>query len=248
MLRRTEGGRPPRPGGPSDRTRPGRARPRWPALAAAAALLAAGCAAGEEETFVPGDGSAPRASAPAAAEASAPASAEAPAGPRVERVRSAPGMEVVVEWPGGLSAEHAAMVRAYRDYVTKIWGAIATSGKDRSYLQTLEEPARYHGYRWVRAYADDALAAKGTVRLYGLRVATVQGTGAEVDACVDRSGVRVTDAATGRALADQPDWTKPGKAVHFQAAGVRRGADGVWRVTVLHYAEQPDERAKGCLR
>jgi len=243
VLRRTVAGRPPHPG---RRTRPGRTRPRWTALAATAALLAAGCAAGEEETFVPGDGPAPGTAATGAAAPQA--SAPAGSGPRVERVRSAPGMEVVVEWPGGLSAEHAAMVRAYRDYVTKIWGAIATSGKDRSYLETLEEPARFHGYEWVRAYAEGAMAAKGTVRLYGLRVTSVQGTGAEVDACIDRSGVRVTDAATGRALADQPDWTRPGQAVHFQAAGVRRGEDGVWRVTVLHYAEQPDERAKGCLR
>ena len=247
MLRRTVAGRPPHPG---SRTRPVRTRLRWTALAATAALLAAGGAADEEETFVPGDGPAPGATATgdAAPKASAGPSTPAGSGPRVERVRSAPGMEVVVEWPGGLSAEHAAMVRAYRDYVTKIWGAIATSGKDRSYLETLEEPARFHGYAWVRAYAEGAMAAKGTVRLYGLRVASVQGTGAEVDACIDRSGVRVTDAATGRALADQPDWTRPGQAVHFQAAGVRRGEDGVWRVTVLHYAEQPDERAKGCLR
>lgn len=221
----------------------GTRRVPWPAVAAAA-LLTCGCAPGGEETFVPGNVPATRTGAPAAASAD-PAAAS---GPQTEKVRPAPGMEVVVEWPAGLSAEHRAMVKAYRDYYTRVWGAIATGGEDDSYLTTLEGPASRSGYAWVRAFADSGGAAKGVVRVYGLRVTSVTGRGAQVDACVDRSGVRVTDAATGRPDADQPDWTKPPESVHYQAAGVRRGDDGVWRVKVLRYAEQPDERARACLR
>jgi len=225
---------------------PGARRRRWAAVAALAALPFCGCApgAGDADTFVPGDAPATRA-APAGAAATG--SGEAP-GPRVERVRPAPGMQVIVEWPGGLSPEHRAMIKAYRDYYTKVWGAIATGGKDDSYLTTLEEPASRSGYEWVKAYADTGGAAKGVVRVYALRVSSVTGRGAQVDACIDRSGVQVTNAATGRPDAEQPEWTRPPRSVHFQAAGVRRGDDGVWRVKVLRYAEQPDERARACLR
>ena len=221
---------------------PGARRRRW-AAAALAALPLCGCAPGDDVgTFVPGDAPATKA-APAGASGSGER-----AGPQVEKVRPAPGMQVVVEWPAGLSPEHRAMIKAYRDYYTKVWGAIATGGKDDSYLETLEEPASRSGYEWVRAFAASAGAARGVVRVYDLRVSSVTGRGAQVDACVDRSGVQVTDARTGRPDAEQPDWTKPPKAVHFQAAGVRRGDDGVWRVKALRYAEQPDERARACLR
>ncbi|MEV5407912.1 hypothetical protein AB0K60_03595 [Thermopolyspora sp. NPDC052614] len=230
---------------------------RWVAAATALALLACGCAAGEEETFVPGDAPAGNASAgnPSAGNASAAprtaggeAEGSSSSGPRVEKVSAAPGMTVVIEWPSGLAPEQQAMIKAYADYYTHVWGAIATGGRDVSYGTTVEGMATRSAYEWVRSFMERANAAKGTVRVYALRVAAVVGRGAEVDACVDRSGVRVTDAATGRATAVQPAWTKGTQAVHFQAAGVRRGDDGTWRVANLRYAEHPDERAKECVR
>lgn len=243
-------------------------RMRWVAAAAALALLTCGCAASDEATFVPGDGTAGDASTARRDPAGAPATDAAAgrtepspgsgsgsgsesgsgSGPRTETVQAAPGMKVVIEWPSGLPPERQAMIKAYSDYYTRAWAAIATGGKDVSYGKTVEGAAMESAYTWVQSFLERSSAAKGTVRIYALRVAAVVGRGAQVDACVDRSGVRVTDAATGRATPDQPTWTKPPQAVHYQAAGVRRGDDGTWRVATLSYTEHPDELAKECQR
>lgn len=235
----------------------GRVRRRPPGVlgmrAAAGALLVltlSACGSDGTETFVPGDGPAAQtpADAPAASASADRREPGAESGPRAEIVQAAPGMRVVIEWPPGLSPEQQAMIKAYGDYYAQAWKAIATGGKDVSYGKTVEGPAERSAYEWVQSFVARANAAKGTVRVYGLRVAAVLGRGAEVDACVDRSGVQVTDAATGRPAAGQPAWTKGPRAVHFQAAGVRRGDDGTWRVANLRYAEHPDERAKECQR
>jgi hypothetical protein len=92
------------------------------------------------------------------------------------------------------------------------------------------------------------MSARGLAKVYALRVASVTGRGAEVDACVDESGVRVTDAATGRTVAAQPSWTRPPTSTHLQVAGVRRGDDGRWRIKIFQNAVYPHQRAKECLR
>jgi hypothetical protein len=67
----------------------------------------------------------------------------------------------------------------------------------------------------------------GVARLYNLRVVARMGRGAQVDACVDETDIRVISVRTGKAIRPQPDWVR---APYLQSVGVHRGDDGVWRL------------------
>ncbi|GAA0388001.1 hypothetical protein Acor_53340 [Acrocarpospora corrugata] len=201
------------------------------------AVLSA-CAPPAEQDFVPGgsDGTTTTQARPAASTAPAP-------DPGVETVTASPGLRIAIEWP----SERNAMIKAFTDTYVRQWRAVGTGGRDESYLGGVIEPANRDSYRWVSSFLNEKLSARGTAKLYALRVASVTGRGAEINACVDESGIQVTDAG-GEPIADQPPWTTPPRSTWFQVAAVRRGDDGTWRVKLLKHAAYPDELAKECLR
>ncbi|MEW9527028.1 hypothetical protein [Microbispora sp. NPDC049125] len=208
------------------------------AAVSACALLAAGCSVpGEERGFTPAGVVAGQRSG---------GSQPAPA-PSVETVAVAPGLTVQIEWPEALEPAHTAMVKALTGTYTAQWRAVGSLGEDESYLGAVEDAASRDAYTWVHGFVSEKLSARGVAKIYGLRVASVSGRGAEVDACVEESGVRVTDK-NGDPIAEQPLWTKPPRSTYLQVAAVRKGDDGAWRVKLFQHAAYPDERAKECVR
>ncbi|MFC4586584.1 hypothetical protein [Sphaerisporangium corydalis] len=221
---------------------------RMRAALAAVALLGTGCSAtGAEHTFTPaGDGGSAASGAPAT-----PGSLEAPGAmstPGVEMVEVAPGMTVSIEWPAGLDAAQQPMVRAFTDGYVESWKAVVSQGKDSGYLDGVEDQAGRDSYAWVRGFVNRRESATGTAKVYAVRVASATGRGAEVDACVDESGVRVTEVDSGRPIDGQPAWTQRPTSVYLQVAAVRKGDDGAWRVRTYLHASYPHERAKECRR
>jgi len=212
-------------------------RLRIAAVALTCGVLMSACGGGADPGFHP--------AGPVAA--SAEGSAEAVRTPGVETIIVAPELRVEVEWPSGLEPRQIAMLRAFGDNYVGQWRAVTSGGSDDSYLSGVEDEAGRDAYTWVRSFLRVKRSAEGVDKLYSLRVASVSGRGAEVDACVDESGLRVVDRS-GDPLTEQPMWTKPPKAVYFQAAGLRRGGDSQWRITLFRHAAYPDERAKECVR
>ncbi|WP_214106719.1 hypothetical protein [Acrocarpospora catenulata] len=221
------------------------ARRAWLAIALALAIPALGaCGTQGQRDFVPGGGATQPAETTAETTTVAESTAAAQgAVPGVETVSAGPGLRVDIEWGGKQDQK----IRAFTDNFVDQWRAVLTKGTDKSYLASVEEPATRDSYDWVDSFLKDRLSAQGIAKLYSLRVAAVNGRGAEVNACVDVSGVRVTDS-TGAPVADQPDWTTPPRSTYLQVAAVRRGDDGTWRVKLFRHASYPDERAKECVR
>lgn len=228
---------------------------RLRAALAAVALLGTGCsAAGAERPFTPGgESSATRpSSGPTAARTpgspGSPGSRGALSTPSVETVEAGPGMTVSIEWPAGLDTAEQGIVRAFTDGYVGSWRAVVSQGEDTAYLTGVEDQASRDAYTWVRGFVTRRESATGTAKVYALRVASVTGRGAEVDACVDESEVRVTDAESGRPVDVQPSWTRKPTSVYMQVAAVRKGEDGGFRVKAYMHASYPHERAKECRR
>ncbi|GAA3831214.1 hypothetical protein GCM10022226_60270 [Sphaerisporangium flaviroseum] len=215
---------------------------RMRAVLAAVALLGTGCsAAGAERPFNPADGVASTA-------AGSSARPQALSTPGVQNVEVAPGMTVSIESPAGLDSAQQAMVKAFTDGYVESWKAVVTQGKDTAYLAGVEDQAGREAYTWVSGFVNRQESATGLAKVYAVRVASVTGDGAEVNACVDESGVRVTEVDDGRPIASQPPWTRQPASVYMQVAAVRKGDDGVWRVKAYMHASYPHERAKECRR
>ena len=165
--------------------------------------------------------------------------------PRVETVQVAPGVRVVVEWPAAPDQDTTEMINVLRDYFAGVFKAVVSEGRDTAYLDTVADDASRDAFSWVQAFLDERRSVRGTVRLYALNVSSVAGPGAQLDACVDQSRMRLVYSATGKAVPRQPGWTrKP----FLQAAGIGRGDDGIWRIKLFRHAELPSDRAKGCVR
>ncbi|GII53215.1 hypothetical protein Pth03_16040 [Planotetraspora thailandica] len=212
---------------------------RWRAavaLSAFAVLTASACGSPQREF---------RPAGAVAGQPSGTAPAMKPAG--VETAAAGTGLQVSVDWPGGLDAAQVAMVKALTDTYTAQWRAVTSRGKDTAYLRGVEDPATKDAYKLVHSFVDHKLSATGVAKMYSLRVASAMGRGAEIHACVDESGVKVVDRS-GTPVAKQPAWTKPPKSTFFQAAAIRQGADGKWRIKLFQHAVYPHERAKECVR
>ncbi len=207
------------------------------AMIALALVMLTGCASPEAQPFVPADLPAEEAS-PGTSRQTAPA-------PRTETVRVASGVKVLVEWPAAPNADTTAMIEVFRDFYAGSLKAVVSGGKDTAYLDTLEGEAGKGSLSWVQEFLDERRSVRGTARLYAPNVSSVVGRGAQLDVCVDQSGLRLVDAATGRKAPRQSKWMRE---PFFQAAGMRRGDDGIWRIKVFRHAVLPSERAKGCLR
>ncbi len=212
--------------------RPGRYVHRVRRLAVIGLVTAlTACGAPAERGFTP-QGAAP---SNAAAEAAPPATAES--------IAITDDLSVSIEWPD----QRDDMITAFTDSYVDQWRAVASGGADETYLTGVEDAASREAYAWVSSFTRTKTSAQGTAKLYSIRVAAVDGRGAEIDACVDTSGVKVVDA-TDTPVADQPNWTKPPKSIYFQVAAVRRGDDGTWRVKLFQHAAYPDQAAKECQR
>ncbi|MEU0479279.1 hypothetical protein ABZ260_08875 [Streptosporangium sp. NPDC006013] len=205
-------------------------------------LLSAACAPSEAEPFSPVDLPA-ETSASGAAQPSPGGSART--GPRVETVQVAPGVRVVVEWPAEPDADTTAMIELLRDYFVGVFRAVTSGGGDTDYLGLVERDASPDAYAWVQAFLDQRRSVRGTARLYALNVSSTYGAGAELEACVDESKMRLIDSSTGKQVPEQPVWTKK---PFLQAATMRHHDDGSRRIVLFRNAELPHERAKGCLR
>ncbi|MEV6982607.1 hypothetical protein AB0M95_15285 [Sphaerisporangium sp. NPDC051017] len=222
-------------------------------VALAVALLATGCAAGAERPFTPGGSSGATPAPGATSDVSSGAGVVTPGAPKAlstagaETVDVAPGLSVSIEWPAGLDSARQAMVRSFTDGYVGAWRAVTTGGEDKSYLDGVEDEAARDAYTWVRGFLNRGESATGTAKLYALRVASVVGRGAEVDACVDESGLQVT-GTDGRPVTTQPSWTRPPAAIYLQVAALRRGDDGAWRTRAFMHAAYPHQRAKECRR
>ncbi|MER7128657.1 hypothetical protein [Streptosporangium saharense] len=202
-------------------------------------VLVAGCTAGPERFVPEGDAGGVRAT---------PEASRAPVAvptTREETVEVAPGVRLVVEWPAAPDRDTAGMVAAFRDYLAGSFRAVVTGGGDRGYLDVVTGDAVGEASAWVGEFLDQSRSVRGTVRAYALTVSPVNGKGAQMEACMDESGMRLLDTATGKPVARQPAWTRE---PFLQAAGMRLGDDGVWRVALLRHTELPSERVKGCRR
>ncbi|WP_143591259.1 hypothetical protein [Thermoactinospora rubra] len=173
-------------------------------VAAAAALLAAGCAPAADPPFVP-------------SQATPVASASVRATPAIETIRINPEMSVSIEWPAGTDTT---LVQAFTDLYVSSWRAVLSG--DETYLDMVEPPATGQAHAWVRGFG--SAKVRGSARLYALRVTAVMGDGARVDACVDETGVRLVSP---RGRESRPSWAH---APYLQAAVLHRARDGVWRV------------------
>ncbi|WP_344976963.1 hypothetical protein [Streptosporangium fragile] len=206
------------------------------ALALTVALLA-GCAPSATRPFTPAD-------LPAETSSGEPAP-QAEATPRVETVRVAPGVRVVVEWPAAPDADTTAMIEVFRDHFADSLRAVVSGGRDTGYLRTVQDEAGRDAYSWVRGFLDAGRSVRGTMRFYALNVSSVTGPGAQLDVCVDQTRLRPVDPATGEEVPRRSWWARE---PYLQTAGMRRADDGTWRIKVFRHAQLPSERAKGCLR
>lgn len=220
-------------------------------LLAACALLLSACAAPDADRgFTPGGGLDPVAVASEETAETAETAAETP-GLRAgtETIMAAPGLTIEVEWPSEPDPDRAGAIKAFADDFVAQWRAVGTSGKDQSYVKGIDtdSPAYIDTITWLAGFFKDKQSARGVAKLYALRVPAVMGRGAEVNACVDLTGLRLTDQE-GVPVARQPAWMKRPRAIFLQTAGLGQVDDGVWLIRLYRHADYPDERAKECLR
>ncbi|MFC7589961.1 hypothetical protein ACFQYP_44460 [Nonomuraea antimicrobica] len=133
----------------------------------------------------------------------------------------AEGLRTRIEWP----ADPDPLLKVMVDQYVGTRRAVAEGL--RVYKDGLELDAAVQATDWVESFADEGWSMRGVGRLYNLRVSARMGKGAQVDACVDESGIRMVSTRTGKAVSPQPDWLR---TPYGQSVAARRGDDGVWRI------------------
>ncbi|MBF8186699.1 hypothetical protein ITP53_13300 [Nonomuraea sp. K274] len=201
-----------------------------------ALLAVAGCGQ-PERPYAPKEAPAPATSS-AAAKTESPAPAEPaedetaedelPSGPQTVQV--AENLRARIEWPTDPDPLLKVMVDQYVG--TRKAVAEAASG----YGHNMEIQAEAQATGWIREFAERDQSMRGIGRVYNLRVASARPKGAQINACIDETGIRLISASTGKAVARQPGWTR---APYPESVIVHRGDDGVWRIrTYLDTAER----------
>ncbi|WP_433499761.1 hypothetical protein ACQP1K_05415 [Sphaerimonospora sp. CA-214678] len=216
------------------------------AVLAGCALLASAAACGKAEAeggFTPRG--AARSSPEAGEQAAETATPSSPAAGTAEAADAGP--EIEIDWPEGLDSKREALFKAFTDDYIAQWRAIATHGEDLSYTEGVVDEAKRSAVKWVHSYVDQKMSAKGVIKLYALRVIAEVGKGVHVAACLDQSGLRLTDWR-GSPLSEQPDWLEPPKSTFLYSAALRHEDDGRWIVVLYRFAEYPHEYAKECAR
>lgn len=157
---------------------------------------------------------------PPQADGTAAAEKERPvAGP--ETIRLGEGLRATIEWPADPDPLLKVMVDQYVG-TRKALAAGATT-----YKHNLELDARIQANGWLQGFAERGETIRGLGRVYNLRVQAVVGKGAQINACIDETGIKVVSARTGKALARQPSWLR---TPYAESVIARRGDDGVWRI------------------
>ncbi|WP_155128561.1 hypothetical protein [[Actinomadura] parvosata] len=177
-------------------------------------LLAAGCAA-PERPYRPQESATTASSTPRATTREA----GLPSGP--ETIQVAAGLRARVEWPANPDPLLKVMVDQY------VGTRRAVVERRSVYKDGLELDAAVQASEWVQSFADARWSMRGVGRLYNLRVSARVGKGAQIDACVDESGIRMVSTRDGQAIRPQPEWLR---TPYGQSVAARRGDDGVWRI------------------
>ncbi|WP_165969955.1 hypothetical protein [Nonomuraea terrae] len=151
-------------------------------------------------------------------------SEELPSGPRTVRV--ADGLRARIDWP----ADPDPLLKLMVDQYVGTRRAIAE--RERGYGHNMEMDAEIQATEWIREFVDKGQTMRGLGRVYNLKVASVVGKGAQINACVDETGIRLVSESTGKAVPRPPAWLG---APYGESVIAHRGDDGVWRIR--SYAE-----------
>ncbi|WP_066933190.1 hypothetical protein [Microtetraspora fusca] len=224
---------------------------RFAAAVLVGGLIAAACAPSRPEPRFEPAGALATAVAETSPGAAPGRPAESPIDPGTERVAAGDGVRVEIEWPAGTDPQVAGAIRTYAESYTAMWRAVTSGGRDRSYLQKVEDSAIGDIATRLNEFLDLGRSARGVARLYALRIdsqVTIgDRMGVLVLGCVDESGIRMTDLA-GQPIADQPGWTRPPLSAYLWGGSVGRDERGVWRVRLFRIATYPAASAKRCVR
>ncbi|MEV4578834.1 hypothetical protein AB0K16_36870 [Nonomuraea jabiensis] len=181
-------------------------------------IVLAGCGQAERP-YVPATEPAPaQSSVKPSAKGTQPAET-LPSGP--QSIAIGDGLRVRVEWP----ADPDPLLKVIVDQYVGTRQAVVDG--TRGYRRNLEIEAEAQATEWVNEFIDAERSMRGTGRLYDLRVSARMGKGAQINACVDESGVRLISSRTGKAVAPQPDWLR---TPYGQSVVAHHGDDGVWRI------------------
>ncbi|WP_157250572.1 hypothetical protein [Nonomuraea typhae] len=181
-------------------------------------LVAAGCAAQPERVYTPREAAAATSAAPAVPT------------PVTETIAVGEKMKIEVEWP----AAPDPILKAFTRYYVDSRKAVVGGGDD--YLTWVEGPAAKDAYDWVHGFRGRSMS--GTAKIYALTVSALMGKGAQINACVDETGLRLV-SKSGQAYARQPEWTRES---YLQAVVIRHGDDGVWRIKDFRYSDEGCDR------
>jgi hypothetical protein len=194
-------------------------------------LVVAGCGQAAPP-YRPGEATT---SAPVPAPAGTPTAVPPTAAPRTgtQTIRLSDDLQVRIEWP----AKPDPLVKLIADYYVGQRKAVIEG--QTHYNENLELDAEVIATRWVKKFADLKQSLRGVGRLYNLHVSALVGKGAQVDACVDESRLRLISTRTGKAFVPQPDWTR---APYGKTLLAHRGDDGVWRIRTFIASDE------GCKR
>ncbi|SDH80904.1 hypothetical protein [Nonomuraea jiangxiensis] len=152
-----------------------------------------------------------------------------PAGPQT--VQIADGLRARIEWPADPDPLMKIMVDQY------VGTRRAVAEGESIYDHNMEYEAEIQASEWIRGFVEQDQSMRGVGRVYNLRVVSVvDNKGAQVNACIDETGIRVVSAATGKAVPRQPSLVR---APYAESVIAHRGDDGVWRIRSYF---NPDER------
>ncbi|MFI7127441.1 hypothetical protein ACIBQ1_17220 [Nonomuraea sp. NPDC050153] len=182
-------------------------------------IVLAGCGQAERPYSPAAEPAPVKSSAKTSARATTQPEEALPTGP--QSIAIGDGLRVRVEWP----ADPDPLLKVIVDQYVGTRQAVVDG--TRGYRRNLEIKAEEQATEWVNQFIDEERSMRGTGRLYDLRISARMGKGAQVNACVDESGVRMISSRTGKAVAPQPDWLR---TPYSQSVVAHRGDDGVWRI------------------
>ncbi|MFC4115538.1 hypothetical protein [Nonomuraea zeae] len=151
-----------------------------------------------------------------------------PSGPQTIRVGE--NLRLRIEWP----ANPDPLLKVMVDQYVGTRKAIAEGAT--VYNRNMEIEAENQSNGWIRGFVEQGQSWRGVGRLYNLRVFARRSKGAQINACIDETGIRVISTSTGKAVARQPTWLR---TPYSKAVVAHRGEDGVWRIrTYLESSER----------
>jgi hypothetical protein len=109
------------------------------------------------------------------------------------------GVQVQFQTPLPASGPQRAAMIGYENYVDSLWYAVASRGSHTQYRQYMSGNALTFADSLIREFKTGDYKLSGTVVYFDISVPQVfYGDGAVVQSCVDASGLRMVNAATGK--------------------------------------------------